>query len=767
MFHFLIENQLKGWESLVLALIYTFVIRTIRKEKIWQGTWLCDRSHQIRDRIKTLVNWLRRGINSLRWHLILLVIFAVIAAFCLVLSINIESHSTSERVQDNALRLTSMTANNWEVAFARCEQLLISNLTGLVFVAIIAIAATSIGSHLFVLRRVRSLLVATQQLAAGDLSVRIKPSSPVGELNQLAQAFDIMADSLEQSQRRRNWAEAMLRGSERRYHHLAASAPVGICWIDLMGNCVYVNDRWCQMTGLSQESAVGNTWGQTLHPDERDLVIAQWTEAVAAKLPWQLKYRFLRPDRSVVWVFAQAVPEMTPDGEVSGYIATITDISDRELAEAELRQRTFYDALTGLPNRVLFLELLQEAIAKSQQHNSVFAVLVLNLDRFQLIKYTLGYQVAEQLLIATAHKLTACLRHTDTIARMGADEFAILLLNIQELSAIRTVADLINQELAASFHLSKQEVFSSATMGIVPSSLGYNQPEDFLQAADTALHQAKLLGKGRHVVFDQTMHAGALERLNLEMDLLRAIEHQQFQVYYQPIVSMMTGKLSGFEALVRWLHPTKGIVSPLEFIPLAEESGLVSWIDHWVLQEACRQLGQWQQEFTATPVTISVNLSSLQLSQVGLIERVARILQETGISGHSLKLEITESMMMLNSGLEITVLKQLKKLGIQLSIDDFGTGYSSLSRLYQLPIDTLKIDRSFVNRIGFDPESLEILRTIISLAHNLEMDVIAEGIETVQQLTQLQLLQCEYGQGFFFSQPVDSETALKLITDCQ
>ncbi len=704
--------------------------------------------NQIRDRIQRLVNCLRRGISSLRCHLILLILLTVIPAFGLALYTNVESrHLAIATVEDKSVRI------------------LVLNLTSLAVVAIIALAAISIGSNLFVLRRVRSLLFATQQLAAGNLSVRIKPSSTAGELNQLAQAFDIMADSLEQSQRRRNWAEAMLRGSERRYHHLAASAPVGICWIDLRGDCIYVNDRWCQMTGLSQEFALGSAWGQTLHPEDR-LVIAQWTQAVTAKLSWHSEFRFLRADGSVIWVFAQAVPEMTQDGDVTGYIATITDISDRLRAEAELKQRTFYDALTGLPNRVLFLELLREAIAKSQQHNTVFAVLVLSLDRFQLIKYTLGYQVAEQLLIATAHKLTACLRQTDTIARMGADEFAILLLNLQELSAIRTVADLINQELAVSFHLNREEVFSSASMGIVPSSLGYDQPEDFLQAADTALHQAKLLGKARHVVFDRTMHAGALERLNLEMDLLRAIEHQQFQVYYQPIVSIMTSKLSGFEALVRWLHPTKGIISPLEFIPLAEEAGLVSWIDHWVLQEACRQLGQWQQKFNALPVTISVNLSSLQLSQIGLIERVARILQETGISGQSLKLEITESMMMLNSGLEITVLKQLKNLGIQLSIDDFGTGYSSLSRLYQLPIDTLKIDRSFVNRIGFDPESLEILRTIINLAHNLEMDVIAEGIETEEQLLQLKLLHCEYGQGFLFSQPVDSETALKLIADC-
>jgi EAL domain-containing protein (putative c-di-GMP-specific phosphodiesterase class I) len=279
-----------------------------------------------------------------------------------------------------------------------------------------------------------------------------------------------------------------------------------------------------------------------------------------------------------------------------------------------------------------------------------------------------------------------------------------------------------------------------------------------------AMHHAKMLGKARHAVFNPTMQEQAVARLQLEADLRRAIERQQFQVYYQPIVSLKTGKITGFEALVRWIHPIRGMVSPIEFIPLAEETGLISLIDRWVLREACEQLRIWQRLFaTEEPLTMSVNLSSVQLAQLGLIERLDQILCETGIDGRYLKLEITESAIMQNAASGTAMLKQLKALGVQLSIDDFGTGYSSLARLHQLPIDTLKIDRSFVSRMANDGESLEIIRAIITLAHTLDMDVIAEGAETSQELAQLRSLQCEYGQGYFFSKPVDSYAAEELL----
>jgi EAL domain-containing protein (putative c-di-GMP-specific phosphodiesterase class I) len=285
-----------------------------------------------------------------------------------------------------------------------------------------------------------------------------------------------------------------------------------------------------------------------------------------------------------------------------------------------------------------------------------------------------------------------------------------------------------------------------------------------LRAADTARHQAKMHAHSRHVVFNPTMHEQAVARFHLEADLRKAVEQQQFQVHYQPIVSLETGKITGFEALVRWIHPTRGMVSPVEFIPLAEETGLISFIDWWVLREACRQLDIWQQRFGAEiPLTMSVNLSGFQLSQLGLLERLDQILRETGVKGCNLKLEITESGLLKNASTGTVMLKQLKTLGVKLSIDDFGTGHSSLARLHQLPIDTLKIDRSFVSHMGHDDESLQIIRAIMMLAHTLGMDAIAEGVETQQQLEQLRSLQCEYGQGYLFSRPVNSLGAGELI----
>jgi EAL domain-containing protein (putative c-di-GMP-specific phosphodiesterase class I) len=333
------------------------------------------------------------------------------------------------------------------------------------------------------------------------------------------------------------------------------------------------------------------------------------------------------------------------------------------------------------------------------------------------------------------------------------------------------------------FDLNGREVFSTVNMGIAlggsqelgvrrisNSSLSTtgltcsDRPEDFLRAADTARHHAKVQAQLGHAVFQPAMHEQAVARFQLETDLRRAIEREQFQVYYQPIVSLEMGKISGFEALVRWIHPTRGMVSPIEFIPLAEETGLISLIDWWVVRQACAQLGVWQQEFgTKAPLTMSVNLSGLQLSQLGLLERLDQILRQTGVEGRSLKLEITESGLLKNAPCGTAMLQQLKTLGVQLSIDDFGTGYSSLARLHQLPIDTLKIDRSFVSRMGDDDESLEIVRAIMNLAHTLEMDVIAEGVETQEQLVQLRSLQCEYGQGYFFSKPVDRLSAGQLI----
>ena len=393
-------------------------------------------------------------------------------------------------------------------------------------------------------------------------------------------------------------------------------------------------------------------------------------------------------------------------------------------------------------------------------------MLFLDLDRFKLINDSLGHNLGDRLLVAIAQRLQACLRPGDTVSRLGGDEFTILLDAIKDVSDATQIADRIQQHLSMPFQLKGHEVCTAASIGIAIGNSSYECPEDLLRDADTTMYRAKALGKARFEMFDPTLHNQAMARLQLEIDLRRALEQQEIQVYYQPIISLNNGKIAGFEALARWQHPTRGFVSPAEFIPIAEETGLILPLDWWVLRQACRQLRIWNLKFAPTPPLImSVNLSGKQLALPNLADKIKQILQETGCDARCLKLEITESVLVENAAAATITLQQLKALGIGLSIDDFGTGYSSLSYLHRLPIDTLKIDRSFVNNVDCDPEKIEIIRTVVSLAWNLGMDIVAEGVETKKQMYQLQALKCEYAQGYLFSKPVDSKMVEVLISD--
>jgi len=433
--------------------------------------------------------------------------------------------------------------------------------------------------------------------------------------------------------------------------------------------------------------------------------------------------------------------------------------------EKKLGHDAFHDALTELPNRAWFMNRLQQAIDLSyRREDYLYAVLFIDLDRFKVVNDSLGHLVGDELLKSVARKLQLCLRHTDAVARFGGDEFVILLEDIKDIDEPNRVAERIQHQLRQPFNLHDYEVFTEISIGIIFSTMGYDRPEDVLRDADIAMYYAKAQGRGRYEVFDPAMQTVAMTRLQLENDLRRAMALQEFCLHYQPIVSLSTGQLSGFEALVRWHHASGIIYPPAEFIPVAEETGLINELGWWVLQEACHQIGIWQQQFPHTPpLAINVNLSGVQLKQVNLLNRIEDILQQTGIPSYCLKLEITESCILETVSREEKMLKQLKALGIQLCIDDFGTGYSSLSRLHEFPIDTLKIDRSFVSRIGADNSGVEIIQTIVTLARSRGMDIVAEGIETPTQLQKLRELGCELGQGYLFSQPVDSEKATELL----
>jgi diguanylate cyclase (GGDEF)-like protein len=441
------------------------------------------------------------------------------------------------------------------------------------------------------------------------------------------------------------------------------------------------------------------------------------------------------------------------------------EINSRQKLQSQLLDIALHDSLTGLPNRVLFLRRLENALNRAKQESSYqFAVLFLDCDRFKVVNDSLGHSVGDELLIAIARRLQACLIPIDTLARLGGDEFGILLENITDINIAIQVAEQIIQQLALAFKLSRYEVFMNASIGISWGNKDYERPEYLLRDADTAMYRAKAQGKAKYHVFNPAMHQEAIQLLELENDLRRAVERREFLVYYQPIISLITGRISGFEALVRWQHPIRGLVSPTEFIPVSEETGLINAINTWVLESACHQLSVWQNHpAISEPLTISVNLSARLFLQPNFVEQIDRIIYESKINSEYLELEITESVIMENTNAIKIIFQQLKQRKLKLIMDDFGTGYSSLSYLHSFPLNALKIDKSFVNRMQDNKENMGLVPAMIGIANSMGMSAIAEGVETQEQLDQLRSLNCNFAQGYLFSQPIEQQLVMKLL----
>ncbi|WP_299413000.1 EAL domain-containing protein [Acaryochloris sp. IP29b_bin.148] len=550
-----------------------------------------------------------------------------------------------------------------------------------------------------------------------------------------------------------------LQEREEQYNLVAQASNDGLWDWNLQTHQVYYSPRWAAIIG-QEEAALQSSiqeWFDRIHPEDKKRFRTDLRRHLRRETPaFECQYRMLHRDQSYRWVSSRGIAVYGSNNRVVRMAGSHTDLTNHV---------ALYDHLTGLPSRALFLDQLHRTLARvKRQTNYLFAVLFLDCDRFKLINDSLGHAIGDQLLIEVAQRLIAALRPGDVIARLGGDEFAILLENIPEQRLAEKVASRLNRELEQAFQLQGHTVYISASIGIAFNSDYSQQPEDLLRDADNAMYRAKALGKSRYVVFEAAMRDRVQALLRVETDLRAAIANQEFQLYYQPIICLKTHEIVSLEALIRWQHPQRGLISPLEFIPVAEETGLILTIGQWVLQEACQQLWHWHQSLTnIPPLSISVNLSRKQFSQASLGQQIQSILSETGVNARHLKLEITETMIMENEVMVSELISQLRALGLQLQIDDFGTGYSSLSFLHNFPLDTLKIDRSFIEGLTTDAEKSEIIRTMITLAHNLGMTAIAEGVETQSQLQWLKENQCDCVQGYLISKPLSAERLQKTL----
>ncbi len=608
---------------------------------------------------------------------------------------------------------------------------------------------------------------------------------------------DIIIDGVALDISDRKLAESALRQSEQRFRSLIENATDITIILDAEGIFRYISPSVKRILGYAPHHAIGRSALGTVHPDDCAAIAQTLHKSLENPKRSESAVEYRVRHRNGSWCYVEAVAtNLLHDPAVNGIVINCHDITQRKLAEEQLLHDAFHDALTGLPNRALFTDRLEHALRLAKRRKDyLFAVLFLDLDRFKVVNDSLGHAIGDQLLVSIARRLETCLRAGDTVARLGGDEFVLLLEDIDGVNEATSIVNRLQKQITSPILLDGHEVFITASIGIALSSAEYAEPITLLRDADTAMYRAKELGRARHEVFNSSMHAHALRLLQLENDLRRAIESirspareedspqsprsslpplsaaPQFIIHYQPIVSIITNTITSFEALVRWQHPERGLVSPGEFITIAEETGLIVPLGRWVLRTACHQIRQWQQLFQNNPpLSVSVNLSVKQFSQPDLIEYIDKVLEETHLHGSSLKLEITESVLIENSESVTAMLVELRARNIHLCIDDFGTGYSSLSYLHRFPTNTLKIDRSFVSRMGvnFDIskgeiDPTEIVRSIVALSHNLGMDVVAEGVEEASQLSILKGLKCEYAQGFFFSKPVDSQTAAVLI----
>lgn len=567
---------------------------------------------------------------------------------------------------------------------------------------------------------------------------------------------------------------------------ISENAADMIALVDSDGRRLYNSPAYQKVLGYSAEELQQTSGLEQIHPDDRPRVLEAAEKARLTGRGQPLEYRIRHKDGSWRILESTASAIRNAKGETEKLVIVNRDITERKRAEQMLVHNAFHDGLTDLPNRALFLDRLQHVVNLAKRHpNYKFAVLFIDVDEFKLYNDSLGHTAGDQLLIQIGQRLTSSLRREDTVsrsaahlqseasdeddtlARLGGDEFTILLYDIRDASDAIRVAERITARLAPPFTIKDQEIVISVSIGIALSTTPHSGAEELLRDADIAMYRAKRAGKARCEVFDTAMHAGAVRRLRLETDLRKALERGEFLNHYQPIVALPAGNIVGFEALARWQAADR-LVPPGEFVAVANETGIILPMNRGLLLQACERLRQWQEEFPHVPLYMSMNVSAREFENPDLAQGIAATLQQTGVPPSSLQLEIMETIAMGDAEKAGAVLAQLKALGVRLSIDDFGTGYSSLSRLQRFPVDTLKIDRSFISHMDSDRESREMVRIIVSLAHNFQLRVVAEGVETLPQADQLQQLGCDLAQGYLYSRPLAADAVPQLLArGCQ
>ena len=634
-------------------------------------------------------------------------------------------------------------------------------------IAILVLLLSVCAAFLVSLTLARSIGDPLVQLAAvarristdKDYSVRAEIRSG-GETGLLIDSFNDMLSQIESREQALKDALNSLRESEERYALAARGANDGLWDWNLITGDVYFSPRWGHMLGYSENESWTSheQWLRHIHAEDRERVRAEITAHCSGKTPeFVSEYRMRHKNGGYIWTLSRGIAVRDSAGEAIRMAGSQTDITEGKIV----------DPLTHLPNRLYFIDRLESAIETSRQQDSLFAVLFVDLDQFKLVNDSFGHAAADELLIEVAGRLRTGIRSSSrhggpgesVVARIGGDEFAIFLGHLQRETEAASIAARILERLSEPFYFDGRRMLVSASIGIALSSTG-GTPEELLHNADTAMYHAKTNGKARFEFFSQGLREQVVTRFEIETGLRKAIDAHQLVVHYQPIVSASDGHLRGFEALIRWNHPERGLIPPNEFIPVAEGSDLIVLLGRWVLVESCRQMAEWQKTFaTIAPLTISVNVSARQLNDSRLVEDVEFALAESGLNPESLALEMTESSIMGNTEQTLTILHRLKAMNVRLEIDDFGTGYSSLSRLQKLPFDSLKIDRSFIRELNAGTGSLDIVKAIMQLAHSLKLEVIAEGVESDEQLCTLRQLGCDHIQGFLFSKPVEADAA--------